>query len=181
MTSEHQSESDKAVSSSDLVRPVSFANALQWLLGKTSKLRNLRKRLYPISDLQWWYVFCRWMINPNPPHAPYKLSRLTRIMFLLDPGTYYVWPHPRIEDYPSWRNAGTVLARLLVTLRNPGYEARIIEHLSPKTTGKTPHELEDQVNEASAWRYRMFVSYGDKWPNDKLTDPDTFQQRAKPQ
>jgi hypothetical protein len=149
------------------VRPAALATAHQSLPGKKTKLWNLRKWLYPISDLEWWGIAFRWMINPNRPNAPYKLSRLTRIVFHLDPGSYYVWPHPRIETHPAWKNVGTVVARLLVTFRNPHLHPRTIEFCDTKTSGKTLVELEGRRDAEAAWRYRMFCSYGDKWPDDQ--------------
>lgn len=118
---------------------------------------------YPISNVVWWRELIRVLINPNPAAAPYKLSRLTRIVFLLDPASYYVWPHPRIETM-EWRNVGTILARLIVTVKNPGLEAREIPYYSAKTIGQTGADPAVKMDQDLDWRWKMFRTYGDKWP-----------------
>lgn len=89
-----------------------------------------------------------------------RISRTTRLVFLLDPGASTVWPHPRRETYA---NVGVMLGRWILRMRNPHLAIR-----EPPLRGfRNVTESELAAFDAERhWRWDMLMAYGDKWPND---------------
>ena len=88
-----------------------------------------------------------------------KLSRTTNLVRLLDTGALWTWPNPR---WPIDPNAGSLLAHLILRLRNPRLECRDI-------AGRSATTFEERFSAYQidySWRMEMFTTYGDKWPND---------------
>ncbi len=138
--------------------------------------KRYKRQLYgtcfsPISNLVWWRDLVRVILDPNGSNPPYRVSRLTAIVFHLDPAAYYVWPHPRIPEC-GCETIGTFLARILVSACNRGLKSRAIPDYDTKASGKIHGEAAAALQADLNWRRMMFLSYGDNWPNDQSERPD---------
>lgn len=137
----------------------------------TTQLSSKRQRLIPWTDpiFVWTFYHAVWHLvrNRSLGSEPLPVSRTTNLAFLLDPLAYYVWPHPRKDTFPT---VGSILARLIVMVKNPGREARELPELKPRND---PEYAGSPGSDAELTRrYQMFLSYGDKWPAAKEVKDD---------
>jgi hypothetical protein len=130
---------------------------------KTPICQYLRIRSSPILCPLFWRRLYREVIKGRQVDCYGPLSRITSLVFLLDPFAASVWPHPRRERASD---VGTILAHWILRLRNPHLEVRGI----PWQEGQTSAEKDAAFEREMAWRWKMIETYGDKWPNDKLSD-----------
>ena len=160
----------------DLILPlVRFMGAtpscVQPRYGRSTMLRRLGILADPILSCCFWKRLWREVIMGHPSRDFPELSRTSNLVLLLDPGAITVWPHPRLEPAPT---LATVLAHWISRLRNPHLEIRAIPGLGVRTTS----EIESAFFQEAHWRQKMLLSYGDKWPNIKVSDgrqpPMTF-------
>jgi hypothetical protein len=129
--------------------------------GKTTLRQRLTAWSNPFSTRNFYPSLWNLVLRPNRHLMPWPVSRATSFVFLLDPPAYYVWPYPRLERHPT---LGAMLARLIMTVKNPGLKAREVQRTRTKNGQESLAWTDDQVQRDLNWRYSMFCSYGDKWP-----------------
>lgn len=135
----------------------------QWPYGRTTIRQRLQILSAPILSPVFWQRLYREVIMGLHQGCLPLISRTTRLVFLLDPGAATVWPHPRYESEPT---VGTVLSHWILRLRNPRLECRALPLRGYQISKETELEFEKEIR----WRWSMLVAYGDKWPNEKLSD-----------
>jgi len=142
--------------------------------GKTTVPQRLEILASPILNPLFWRRLYREVIMGHPADCFPRLSRITSLVFLLDPGAKLVWPHPRIEPAPDF---GTVLAHWILRLRNPGLAVRELPGLGCQTSAETDLEFQRELQ----WRSMMFETYGDKWPKSLSVMPRGSQVSDHPE
>ena len=132
----------------------------RWRVKEEKESRSLGMLLHPTVTRAFWRALRLVMKGHSPYGGPSQLSRITNSVILLDPISYYTWPHPRIEPVAAERCLGTVAAHWILRLRSSRLEAR----LHPVLGLLDEEEAFAAFQKDLEWRNQMFSSYGDKSP-----------------
>lgn len=114
--------------------------------GKTTTRQRLEILSSPILCPLFWRRLWREVILGRQRERFPRLSRITSLVFLLDPGARTVWPNPRLEPAPC---VGTVLAHWVLRIRNPRLAIREVPGLGSQISIETELEFWKELKQHS--------------------------------
>lgn len=145
--------------------------------GGRNVFQSVANWLCPLLWAHWWYrVYREVLLEKDRTNLLLRASRTANLVFLLDSESFLVWPNPRpLSKHPTFAE---VVAHLILRARNPALEIRE----RPGRSSKSAKENLAELNREWAFRYSMFMAYGDQWPSDLAVVPaSTFTPSKAPQ